>query len=223
MINTILIGSFQDFFASKWIPSSLQWRHNERDGVSNYQHLNCLPSCWFRRRSKETAKLRVTGLCAGNSPVTGEFPAQRTSNAVNISTWWRHHVSAAIREMMYLGSNPDHTSGELLVSFSFEMFFCSAPIVNLTINMNVFMYTCIRVHRHLIRVINIKTLLINRHRLQPYDTYLPFHISLQLKNTLTWNTRPFWWNHEKTWPYNGCLLHLRFQPAIYIRFDRFIT
>ena len=35
----------------------------------------------FRRRSKKTSKLCVTGLCAGNSPVTGEFPAQRASNA----------------------------------------------------------------------------------------------------------------------------------------------
>ena len=32
-------------------------------------------------RSKKTSKLRVTGLCEGNSPVTGEFPAQRSSNA----------------------------------------------------------------------------------------------------------------------------------------------
>ena len=31
-------------------------------------------------------------LCAGNSPVTGEFPAQRASYAENISIWWRHHV-----------------------------------------------------------------------------------------------------------------------------------
>ena len=36
-------------------------------------------------------KLRVTGLCAGNSPVTGEFPAQMASNAENVSIWWRHH------------------------------------------------------------------------------------------------------------------------------------
>ena len=36
------------------------------------------------------SKLRVTGLCEGNSPVTGEFPAQRASNAENVSTWWRH-------------------------------------------------------------------------------------------------------------------------------------
>ena len=32
---------------------------------------------YSRRRSKKTSKLRVTGLCEGNSPVTGEFPAQR--------------------------------------------------------------------------------------------------------------------------------------------------
>ena len=34
---------------------------------------------------------RVTGFCAGNSPVTGEFPAQMASNAENVSIWWRHH------------------------------------------------------------------------------------------------------------------------------------
>ena len=44
-----------------------------------------------RRRLKKTSKLRVTGLCAGNSLVTGEFPAQRASNAENVSIWWRHH------------------------------------------------------------------------------------------------------------------------------------
>ena len=46
---------------------------------------------FIRRRSKKTSKLRVTGLCAGDSPVTGEFPAQMTSNAENISIWWPHH------------------------------------------------------------------------------------------------------------------------------------
>ena len=47
----------------------------------------------FRRGSKKTSKLRVTGLCAGNSPGTGEFPAQMVSNAENVSIWWRHHVA----------------------------------------------------------------------------------------------------------------------------------
>ena len=46
----------------------------------------------FRHRSTKTSKIRVTGLCAGNSPVTDEFPAQRASSAENVSIWWRHHV-----------------------------------------------------------------------------------------------------------------------------------
>ena len=41
----------------------------------------------------KTSKLRVTGLCAGNSPVTDEFPAQKASNAENVSIWWRHHAT----------------------------------------------------------------------------------------------------------------------------------
>ena len=35
--------------------------------------------------------LRVTSLFEGNSPVTGEFTAQRGSNAENVSIRWRHH------------------------------------------------------------------------------------------------------------------------------------
>ena len=40
----------------------------------------------------ESSMLRFTGLCEGNSPLTGEFPAQGASNAENVSIWWRHHV-----------------------------------------------------------------------------------------------------------------------------------
>ena len=71
---------------------SLQWRHNERDGVSNHQTHDCLLNRLFSRRSKKTSNLRVTGLYEGNSLVTGEFSAQRASNANNISIWWRHHI-----------------------------------------------------------------------------------------------------------------------------------
>ena len=70
----------------------LQWRHNGRDAVSNHQPHDCFLNRLFRRRSKKTLKLCVTGLCEGNSPVTGEFPAQRASNAENVSIWWRHHA-----------------------------------------------------------------------------------------------------------------------------------
>ena len=69
---------------------TLQWRHNGRDGVLNHQPHHRLLNRLFRRKSNKTSKLRVTGLCAGNSPVTGEFPAQIASNAENGSIWLRH-------------------------------------------------------------------------------------------------------------------------------------
>ena len=47
---------------------SLQWRHNEHDGVLNHQPYDCSLNRLFRRRSKRTSKLRGTGLCAVNSP-----------------------------------------------------------------------------------------------------------------------------------------------------------
>ena len=47
---------------------TLHWRHNDHGGVSNHQPHDYLLNRVFRRRSKKTPKLRVTGLCAGNSP-----------------------------------------------------------------------------------------------------------------------------------------------------------
>ena len=57
---------------SATLAPSLQWRHNGCDDVSNHQHHDCLLSRLTRRRSKKTPKLRVNGLCEGNSPVN--FP-----------------------------------------------------------------------------------------------------------------------------------------------------
>ena len=53
----------------------LLWRHNGRDGVSNHQPHDWLLNRSLRWRPKKTPKLRVTGLCEGNSPVNGEFAA----------------------------------------------------------------------------------------------------------------------------------------------------
>ena len=66
---------------------SLQWRHNEHDGISNHRRLDYLLNRLFGRRSKKTSKLRVSGLCEGNSPVPGEFPTQRASDTENVSIW----------------------------------------------------------------------------------------------------------------------------------------
>ena len=56
---------------------TLQWRDNEPDGVPNHQPHDCLLNGLFRRISKKTWKLRVTGFVLGihrlpvNSPHKG--------------------------------------------------------------------------------------------------------------------------------------------------------
>ena len=80
----------------------LQWHYNGHDGVSNHQHHDCLLNHLSKRRSKKTSKLCITGLCEGNSPVTGEFPTQRASNTENVSIWWRHHAHIFIAPSEWL-------------------------------------------------------------------------------------------------------------------------
>ena len=94
-----VLGGFRLTLHTSWnlFVMSLQWRHNGGDSVWNHQRHDCLLNHLFRRRSKKTSKLRVTGLCAGNSPETGEFSAQMASYAENVSIWWRHHVMGLIK------------------------------------------------------------------------------------------------------------------------------
>ena len=68
--------------------NSLQWRHNERDGVSNHQSHGCLLNRLFKSPIKENIK------APRHWPLCGEFTghAQRASNVENVSIWWRHHV-----------------------------------------------------------------------------------------------------------------------------------
>ena len=66
-VTCIYYGTDQQFLP-RTIIKSLRWRHNDHDSVSNHQPHGCLLNRLFRRRSKKTSKLRVTGLCVGNSP-----------------------------------------------------------------------------------------------------------------------------------------------------------
>ena len=76
---------------------SLQWRHNERDGVSNHRRLHCLFNCLFKRRSKITSKLRVTGLCEGNYRWPVNSPHKRPAT---------RKMFAFDDVMMYIESGP---------------------------------------------------------------------------------------------------------------------
>ena len=77
----------------QWAP----WRFNRR-------RLRCFLNCWFRHRSKKTPKLHVTGLCEGNSPVTGEFPHKRpvTRKMLQLmtSSWTFHQWSILPRKLI---------------------------------------------------------------------------------------------------------------------------
>ena len=79
---------------------TLLWRRNGHDGVPNHQPHHCLLNHLFR--SKKKSKLRVTGLCAGNSPGNGEFPAKMASNAENASIWWHHHKRLPLSRWQFL-------------------------------------------------------------------------------------------------------------------------
>ena len=104
---------------------ALIWRHNEHDSVSNHQPHGCLLSRLFRHKSKKTSKLRVTGLCVGNSPgpvnsphkgpVTRKmFPFDDVIMSVSIP--WLHEVVLMKPKATFL----PHTLSHFLLSYSVQ-------------------------------------------------------------------------------------------------------
>ena len=108
-------------FISRFL-ATLQLHPNGCDGVSNHQSHDCLLNRLFRHRSKKTTKLRVTYLCAGNSRVTGDFPAQISSNAENVSIWWRHHEHRLARSALR-ASMRRKSSKETVMLIDFDLLF----------------------------------------------------------------------------------------------------
>ena len=111
--SPLICGASENDQITHTFPCSLHWRHNEHDGVSNHQPNDCLLKRLFGCISKKTSKLRVTGLCVGNSPVTVEFPAQSACNAENGSIWWRHHVLAQYMTKALKRRHGKHTVSKL--------------------------------------------------------------------------------------------------------------
>ena len=74
----------------------LQGPHNERHGVSNHQQIDWLLKHLFRRTWKKTSKLRVNGLCE-ESISDRWIHLTKTSNAENVSIWWRYHAMDSYR------------------------------------------------------------------------------------------------------------------------------
>ena len=103
---------------TKLICHHLQWRHNGCACVSNHQSLDCLLNRFFRRRSKKTLKLHVTGLSEGihrrpvDSPHKGPVTRKKifylmTSTCCQVSAtqWDRPHVPINLRNMINITEN----------------------------------------------------------------------------------------------------------------------
>ena len=106
--------------------SALHWRHNDHDGVSNHQPHDCLLNRLFRRRSKKTSKLRVTGLCAGNSPrpmnSPHKWPVTRKTfpfDDVIMVFFCRHGYDPTRREQIWQGYCFPNQEKDCLRSTSF--------------------------------------------------------------------------------------------------------
>ena len=76
---------------------TLQWRHNGRDSISNHQPHGCLLNRLFRRRSKKTSKLRVTGLLCGE--FTGDRWIPRTNGQLRGNCF--HLITSSWTESRY--------------------------------------------------------------------------------------------------------------------------
>ena len=107
--------------------STLQWRHNECDGVS--YHLTIVYSTVYlgayQRKHQSSASLAfVQGI--HQWPVNS--PSQRASNAENVSIWWCRHgwwhfynsVGAAIRKDLFNINVTHHWNRNLIIFSKFS-------------------------------------------------------------------------------------------------------
>ena len=84
---------WKQFYCFYYIPILL---HHYKDVImssmaSQITSLTIVYSCVYSGANQRKHQSSASLACVLSSPVTGEFPAQRTSNAENVSIWRRHH------------------------------------------------------------------------------------------------------------------------------------
>ena len=130
---------------------SLPWRHNGCDGVSNNQTHDCLLNRLFRHRSKITSKLRVTGLCAGKSPVPvnslHKGPVTRKMFPFDdVIMWCIHNGRKPVRtnQMKYRSAGVWAVRSTLTILICLQLFVCgiAVPMSKVDKNMIVISKMC---------------------------------------------------------------------------------
>ena len=106
-----------------WPANSLQWRHNGRDGVSNYQSHDCLLNRLFKAQKKKNQSSASLAFVRGihrwplNSPHKGPIARKMFPFDDVIMSWWRHGT-----HIIFL-----HLSNMILVSSNLAFFRVSRP------------------------------------------------------------------------------------------------
>ena len=100
-IQLIVVYRESDRRALVQLKRTLQWRHNDHGGVSYNQPHGSLLNRFFRRRSKKTSNLRVTGHCAWKSPVPVNFPQKGPVTRKMVPFDDRHHVVSLYSECIH--------------------------------------------------------------------------------------------------------------------------
>ena len=82
-----------DKFSSKWQID--QYQHPYYGWIAFAVKHDLISRCGMAlwRHQMETFST-LLAFCAGNSPETGEFPAQNASDLANVSIWWRHNAKS---------------------------------------------------------------------------------------------------------------------------------
>ena len=113
----------------RFYDTTLLWRRNDSDGVSNNQPQDCLLNRLFRRRSNKSSKLRVTGPCEANSPWPVNSPHKGPvtvtqkmfpfDNVIMTQQIWRPQASTLLPCM--IASNRDTSNGSWCMGIKGEM------------------------------------------------------------------------------------------------------
>ena len=111
--------NFEKSGQNQWdVRIPLHWRHNDQDGVSNHQPHGCLLNRLFRRRSKKTSKLRVTGLIPRTKgQLRGKCFHLMTSSCQELGVT-KVHCWPRVRNIFHLG----HKLGSFVWLIYFQVF-----------------------------------------------------------------------------------------------------
>ena len=111
----------------------------------------------------------------GNSPVTGEFPAQKSSNAENVSIQWRHHAGKGHQLACPVLGKRSHLTGQSIGLFQQKCTFSVLNCEEETENISAYF-----------RNTEMAQVVVNFSRERQWPVYVIVHIYIYIYNIYTY-------------------------------------